>query len=41
MELLLLKQCNPKGECVPAPVDCSAPKKDKDNKDKAKDKSGK
>jgi hypothetical protein len=35
MEILVLKQCNPKGDCVPSPVDCSAPKKDKD-KDKGK-----
>jgi hypothetical protein len=37
MELLVLKQCNLKGACVPAPVDCSAPKKDKGKDDKGKD----
>jgi hypothetical protein len=30
MEVLLSKQCNLQGQCVPAPVDCSAPKKSKD-----------
>lgn len=37
MEVLVLKQCNPKGDCIPAPAECSASKKDK-NKDKDKDK---
>jgi hypothetical protein len=37
MEILVLKQCNLKGDCVPAPAECSAPKKDKD-KSKDKDK---
>jgi hypothetical protein len=45
MEILILKQCNLKGECVPAKVECSAgdkgDKKDAKSKDKEKDKKGK
>jgi hypothetical protein len=43
MEVLLLKQCNPKGECVPAKVECSSgEKKDDKSKDsKSKDKATK
>ena len=42
MEILVLKQCNLKGECVPAAVECSSGDKDgkKDKKD-AKDKKSK
>lgn len=36
MEVLLSKQCNLQGQCVPAPVDCSAPKKSKDKEKAAK-----
>jgi hypothetical protein len=39
MEILVLKQCNLKGECVPAPAECTSPKKSKDaDKEKSKDK---
>jgi hypothetical protein len=43
MEVLVLKQCNLKGECVPAKAECSAPakgadEKSKDDKSKAKSK---
>jgi len=36
MEILIQKQCNLQGECVPSPAECSAPKKDKKDKDKEK-----
>lgn len=36
-EVLILKQCNLKGDCVPSPAECSTAKKDK-GKDKDKDK---
>lgn len=39
MEVLVLKECNSKGQCVPAPVECTAPEKS-DKSDKS-DKSGK
>lgn len=29
MEVVVLKQCNTKGDCVPAPAECTAPKKEK------------
>lgn len=38
MEILLLKQCNLKGECVPAKAECSVVDKDAKSKDKTKDK---
>lgn len=38
MEILVLKQCNAKGECVPAKVECSSGDKDEKSKDgKSKD----
>ncbi|MGC4070511.1 MAG: hypothetical protein QM784_38765 [Polyangiaceae bacterium] len=38
MEILVLKQCNAKGECVPAKVECSASDKNGSSKDDKKSK---
>jgi hypothetical protein len=38
MEILVLKQCNAKGECVPAKVECSASDKSGASKDDKKSK---
>jgi hypothetical protein len=41
MEILVLKQCDMKGACVPAKVECSAGDKEAKSKDKSKDAKGK
>jgi hypothetical protein len=38
MEILVLKQCDSKGACVPAPAECSSGSKDSKSKDKSKEK---